>query len=61
MELQQLGQLGLLACPLHGSAEARGDGRHQGSQRLDQQHSHDFMGVLENLQQQNSYWERHVS
>lgn len=61
VELQQLGQLGVLARPLHGSAEAHRDGRHQSSQGLNQQHSHDFMGVLENLQQQNSYWQKHIT
>lgn len=54
VQLQQLGQLGVLARPLHGSAQTHRDGRHQSSQGLNQQHSHDFMGVLENLQQQNS-------
>lgn len=49
IELQQLIQLGFLARSLHGSAEADRDGRHQRSQGLNQQYSHNFMGVLENL------------
>lgn len=49
IELQQLTQLGFLSCSLHSSAEADRDGRYQCSQSLDQQHSHNFMGVLENL------------
>lgn len=54
VQLQQLGQLGVLARPLHGSAETHRDGRHQSSQGLDQQHSHHLMRVLENLWQQKS-------
>lgn len=49
IELQQLIELGFLACSFHGSAKADRDGRHQRSQSLNQQHSHNFMGFLENL------------
>lgn len=49
VELQQLVQLGFLARSLQGSVEAHRDGRHQRSQSLNQQYSHNFMGVLENL------------